>query len=198
VYVNRLHHWFCRSERWRKIIEQRIPWALEGVELGTDLLELGPGPGLTTELLRSRVERLTAIEIDPVLAELLRLRLRDTNVEVVTGDATALPFSSEQFSSGVSFTMLHHVPSINLQDRVLREVWRVLKSGGIFAGADSLQSFRMRLIHLGDTLVSIDPDTFGRRLESAGFRVMAIEKNERVFRFQARRPNAAVPEPKAP
>lgn len=192
--MNRLHHWYCRTERWRKKVTQRIPWALGGIDLGMDLLELGPGPGLTTDFLRGQVKRLTAVEIDPSLAEPLRRRLHGTNVEVVAGDATSLPFSDAQFSSAVSFTMLHHVPSIELQDRVLQEVWRVLKPGGIFAGADSRQSFRMRLIHLGDTLVPIDPDTFGRRLESAGFQVMAIEANEGAFRFQARRPSAAVPD----
>lgn len=193
IRVNRFHHWYCRTARWRKTVEQRIPWVLDGIELGPSLLELGPGPGLTTDFLRSQVQRLTAIEIDPALAEPLRLRLRGTNVEVVTGDATALPFSDKLFSSGVSFTMLHHVPSRDLQDRVLREMWRVLKPGGTFAGADSRQSYRMRLIHLGDTLVPIDPDTFGRRLEVAGFDVLVIEKNEQAFRFQARRPSAAIP-----
>lgn len=185
--MNRFHHWFCRSTRWRKTIVERVPWALKGVELGTNILELGPGPGITTDFLRGRVEKLTAVEIDLRLAETLRSRLRGTNVEVVTGDATALPFPSGRFSGGVSFTMLHHVPSNQLQDQVLREMWRVLKPGGIFAGADSCMSLRMRLIHLGDTLVPIDPGTFGRRLEAAGFRVLRIDKNDRAFRFQAQR-----------
>lgn len=189
--MNRFHHWYCGTERWRKTVEQRIPWALGGVELGKNVLELGPGPGLTTDFLRTRVERLTALEIDPRLAEPLRLRLRGSNVEVVEGDATSLPFSDQEFTSGVSFTMLHHIPSIELQDRVLREVWRVLKPGGFFAGADSRQSLLMRLIHLGDTLAPIDPDTFGMRLEAAGFRVRRIEKQDRAFRFQAQRPDGA-------
>lgn len=188
--MNRLHHWLCRSTRWRNIAQQRMPWALSGVDLGQDVLELGPGPGLTTDLLRLAAQRVTAVELDPQLAESLSFRLRGSNVEVVTGDATGLPFSDGQFSGGVSFTMLHHVPSPELQDRVLREVWRVLEPGGVFAGSDSLQSLFMRLIHIGDTLVPVNPDTFGLRLEAAGFEVLEVEKRCDAFRFHARRPVA--------
>jgi ubiquinone/menaquinone biosynthesis C-methylase UbiE len=156
--------------------------------LGPNVLELGPGPGLTTDLLRLSVERLTAIELDPKLAESLRSRLGDSNVEVVTGDATAMPFPDSYFSGGVSFTMLHHVPSPELQDKLLREVWRVLKPGGVFVGSDSLQSWFMRLIHIGDTLVPVNPDTFALRLEAAGFEVLEVEKNSEAFRFHAQRP----------
>jgi len=188
--MNRLHHWLCRSTRWRNIVGQRVPWALSGVDLGQNVLELGPGPGLTTDLLRLAAQRVTALELDPQLAESLSSRLRDSNVEVVRGDATAMPFSDARFSAGVSFTMLHHVPSPELQDKVLREVWRVLEPGGVFVGSDSLQSLFMRLIHIGDTLVPVNPDTFGRRLEAAGFEVLELERNSDAFRFYARRPAA--------
>jgi len=87
---------------------------LKDVELGRDLLEIGPGPGLTTDLLRSRVERLTTIEIDPVFAEPLKQRMEGTNVTVVQGDAAKMPFESGSFSALVCFTMLHHVPSPNV------------------------------------------------------------------------------------
>ena len=188
--MNRVHHWLCRSARWQKTIEKRVPWVLSGADLGQNVLELGPGPGLTTDLLRLRVKRITAIEVDPKLAESLNSRLRGSNIEVVRGDATAMPFSDAQFSGGVSFTMLHHVPSPELQDKLLREVWRVIEPGGVFVGSDSLQSLLMRLIHLGDTLVPVDPDTFGVRLEAAGLQVLEIEKNSDAFRFHARRPAA--------
>jgi ubiquinone/menaquinone biosynthesis C-methylase UbiE len=186
--VNQLHLWLCRSARWRKTVEQRVPWALSGVGLGDYALEVGPGPGLTTDLLRANVRHLTALELDQKLAESLRSRLRGSNVEVITGDATAMPFPDAQFSGAVSFTMLHHVPSPELQNKLLREVWRVIEPGGIFVGSDSLQSFFMRLIHIADTLVPVEPDTFGARLEAAGFQVLEIEKNSDAFRFCARRP----------
>ena len=106
---------------------------------------------------------------------------------VVVGDATELPFADEQFSAVVSFTMLHHVSSAALQDRLFAQVWRVLEPGGVFVGSDSRQSWRMRMIHIGDTLVTVDPDTVAARLEAAGFEVLGIEKNSRAFRFHARR-----------
>jgi SAM-dependent methyltransferase len=188
--VNRLHDWLCRSARWRKTIQQRVPWVISGAELGPNVLELGPGPGLTTDLLRLMVGHITAIEVDRQLAESLRSRLRGSNVEVVTGDATVMPFADSQFSGSVSFTMLHHVPSPELQDKLLREVWRVLKPGAVFVGSDSLQSLFMRIIHVGDTLVPIAPDTFGVRLAEAKFEVLELEKCAGVFRFHARKPVA--------
>ena len=186
--LNILHHWLCRSARWRRTIEQRVPWTVSDAILGEKVLELGPGPGLTTDTLRRRVTRLTAIELDPKLAASLSRRLRGSNVQVVVGDATAMPFRDRQFSSVVSFTMLHHVPSVEMQDQLLRQVWRVLEPGGIFVGSDSLQSWLMRVIHIGDTLVPVNPETVGARLEAAGFEVLEVNRNDSAFRFHARRP----------
>jgi SAM-dependent methyltransferase len=178
----------CRSAYWGKALDEKIlPWAVRGVDLGGDVLEVGPGPGLTTDLLRQRCARITAIEIDPDLAEALAARLGGSNVKVIQGDATAMPFEDARFSGAVSFTMLHHVPSSALQDRLLREVRRVLRPGGVFAGVDSRQSFFMRLLHIHDTLVPVNPDTFASRLEAAGFQDVFIETNDRAFRFYARR-----------
>jgi SAM-dependent methyltransferase len=187
--MNLIHRWICRSARWRKKLEEQVlPWVLSDVELGPDVLEVGPGPGLTTDLLRPRVERLTTIEIDRRLAESLAARLRGSPIKVVRGDATALPFGSARFTGAVSFTMLHHVPSPALQDRLLREVRRVLQPGGVFAGIDSFQRLSMRLFHIHDTLVPVDPRTFGARLEAAGFTGISIETNATAFRFRARCP----------
>ncbi len=187
--MNRLHRWYCRSPHWRQELEQRVlPWALSGVELGEDVLEVGPGPGLTTDLLRPRLTRLTTLEIDAALAAALAARLAGSNVTVIQGDAAAMPFPDARFSGVVSFTMLHHVPSADLQDGVLREVCRVLKPGGVFAGVDSRQTFVMRLVHIRDTLVPVDPENFPARLAAAGFSDVFIETNARAFRFRARRP----------
>jgi ubiquinone/menaquinone biosynthesis C-methylase UbiE len=190
--MNRLHHWLCRSNHWRATVQQRVRWAIGDTDLGMNVLELGPGPGLTTDLVRTSVPRLTALEIDPALADSLKSRLRGSNVRIVEGDATEMPFADEEFSGAVSFTMLHHVPSPELQNKVLAEVLRVLKPGGLFVGSDSLQNWFMRIIHIGDTLVPVNPDTFGARLRRAGFEVVEVQKDSRAFRFRARRPTSSM------
>jgi len=186
--MNRLHRWYCRSDAWAAAVRDQLPWVLRGVELGDEVLEVGPGPGLTTDLLRARAPRITAIEIDPRLAEALRQRTLGQGVEVVTGDATAMPFEAARFSAVVSFTMLHHVPSPELQDRLLAEVCRVLRPGGVFAGSDSTASFLFRLAHLGDTMVLVDPDRFASRLQAAGFTDARVQRGKHAFGFRAIRP----------
>jgi SAM-dependent methyltransferase len=189
--MNRLHRWLCRSNLWRSTIAQSLPWAIGDTDLGPNVLEIGPGPGLTTDLLRSMVPQLTSLEIDTALASSLSSRLKGSNVQVIEGDATKMPFGESEFSGAVSFTMLHHVPSRELQNKVLAEVLRVLKPGGFFVGSDSLQNWFMRIIHIGDTLVPVNPDTFGVRLQSAGFEVLEVQRNSQAFRFRARRPPAS-------
>ena len=186
--MNRLHRWYCRSDAWAATMRDQVPWVLRGVELGDEVLEVGPGPGLTTDLLCKRASRITAIEIDPRLAEALRRRTLGQGVEVVTGDATAMPFQAARFSAAVSFTMLHHVTSPELQDRLLAEVCRVLRPGGVFAGSDSTASFLFHLAHLGDTMVLVDPDRFVSRLQAAGFTDAGVRRGNRAFSFRAIRP----------
>ena len=187
--MNRLHRWYCRSDAWAATVRDQLPWVLRGVELGDEVLEVGPGPGLTTDLLRAKAPRITAIEIDPRLAEALRQRTLGQGVEVVTGDATAMPFEAGRFSAVVSFTMLHHLPSPQSQDRLLAEACRVLRPGGVFAGSDSTASFLFRLAHLGDTMVLVDPDRFASRLQAAGFTDARVRRGHRAFGFRAIRPH---------
>ncbi|HET7214668.1 MAG TPA: class I SAM-dependent methyltransferase [Terriglobia bacterium] len=187
--MNRVHRWLCRSARWKKLLEESIlPSALADLNLGGHLLEVGPGPGLTTDWLRRRLPQLTAVEMDAQLARRLALRMRGSNVRVIRGDGAALPFKPDSFSAAVAFTMFHHVPSAELQDRLFQEVCRVLRPGGVFAGVDSTDSWLMRLLHISDTLVPIDPQALPARLQSAGFTRISITTDQRGFRFSATRP----------
>src|SRR5208337_3525458 len=75
-----------------------------------------------------------------------------------------------------------------LQDRLLAEVARVLRPGGVFAGSDSVYSTFLRLLHVFDTMVLVDPQTFPKRLEAAGFVDAQVDTNPYAFRFRARKP----------
>jgi SAM-dependent methyltransferase len=184
--MNKQHLEFCSSDEWSDAIKRWIiPGALKDVELGDDVLEVGPGPGRTTDILRAMTARLTAVEIDADLAQALSTRLAGTNVEVTQADATKLPFPDGRFSAALSFTMLHHVPSVAEQDRLLASVARVLRPGGVFAGVDSLDSEAFRGMHVDDICVPIVPDGFADRLKAAGFSEAHIEVTPYIMQFRA-------------
>ena len=123
--MNEAHLIFCNSDEWAAAVKTWIiPGATNGVTLGDHVLEVGPGPGRTTDILKDMTAKLTAVEVDPMLAGKLAARMVGSNVTVVEADATALPFPDDHFSAAVSFTMLHHVPSPELQDRLFAEVAR--------------------------------------------------------------------------
>ena len=185
--MNPEHRRACASDEWRATVRDLIiPWVLSDVDLGDNVIELGPGFGATTDVLSDMLPRLTAVEIDPELASLLFKRFATSNVEIVTGDATALKFTDGCFSGATSFSMLHHVPSPALQDRVFSEAQRVLRLGGVFVATDSLDSTDLRAFHRDDTYVPIDPDDLPVRLGAAGFEDIDIEQNEYAWKALAR------------
>jgi SAM-dependent methyltransferase len=191
--MNTIHRIYCRSGRWRRTVREKLlPWVVGRVDLGADVLEIGPGPGVTTDVLAERVPRLTCVEVDPRLAESLARRTAGSHVSVTQADATDLPFEAGRFTGAVSCTMLHHVPSPAMQDRLLREVARVLAPGAWFVGSDSLSGPIFRIVHWGDTLVPVDPDGFAARLERSGFCDARVDRAGRSFRFRARRADRPV------
>jgi SAM-dependent methyltransferase len=188
--MNLLHHWFCNSASWRDTLKTRFPWSIEHLSLGSRVLEIGPGFGLTTELLLPLAGSLTCVEIDRELANRLQRRFSDTALRVLCEDATATSLPDASFDSVVCFTMLHHLPSIEMQDRLLRQAARVLRPGGTFAGSDSLPTWSFRLLHLFDTMVTVDARTLPERLQAAGFADIDIQVQPSAFRFRARKPVA--------
>jgi ubiquinone/menaquinone biosynthesis C-methylase UbiE len=184
--MNRFHRRYCASPKWEKLmLERLLPDALDGVSLGDNVLELGPGPGLTTLALARTAPRVTAVEIDRELAQITRDRTRSCgNVEVVEGDATALPFDDARYSSVVCMTMLHHLHDAAAQDRLFAEACRVLQPGGVLCGSDNLgRGIRFRVIHIGDTRTVVDPETLPARLKNAGFDRVDVRTGSRlVFR----------------
>ena len=129
--MNREHLQLCASAEWAALVrDELLPWVLEDSDLGADVLEIGAGPGLVTDLLLRLAPRVTAVEVDEALADGLRQRLAGQQIEVITADATELPLPSDRFSAAACFTMLHHIPDPAGQDRALAELARVCDRAG--------------------------------------------------------------------
>ncbi len=187
--VNLAHRWLCKSRMWQRAVQAHIvPWALEHVQLGANVLEIGPGPGVTTAFLRAFTPDLTCLEIDTSYACALARRVGAGGIRVIAGDAAAMPVADASFDAVVCFTMLHHVPSTVLQEALLREARRVLRPGGMFVGTDTAAGALFRLFHLFERVTPINPDSFGERLLAAGFRDVFVDVRRHDFRFRARNP----------
>ena len=177
--MNKAHE-ACGSDEWRQAIREVIlPWALGETDLGDNVLEVGPGYGATTDVLSQSVPRLTSVEIDDELAAMLTDRFADVpSVQIVHGDATSLDYADDSFTGAACFTMLHHVPTVELQNKLFAEVARVLQPGAALVASDSVGSDELEAHHEGDTYNPVDPSSLPSRLADAGFEQIDVRTNE--------------------
>jgi SAM-dependent methyltransferase len=186
--MNLCHRLCCNSDRWAKEVEGRLlPWVLADVDLGDNTLEIGPGYGAILRVLVDKTPKLTAVEIDTPMAQRLQ-RLYGERARIINGDGTDTGLPTDEFSSVVSFTMLHHVPTADLQDRLFAEAFRVLRPGGVFAGSDSVNSLPFRILHFRDTCNPVSPETLPDRLRAVGFQDVDVEVRRGGQRWRAVKP----------
>lgn len=187
--MNPGHQQLCSSAEWAERIRDLVlPWALADLDLGPDLLEIGPGYGAATRVLvQDDARRLTALEVDD--AAVLRLTEEFGEVaRIVPGDGARMPFEDGAFSAVVCFTMLHHVPTVAQQDQLFAEAARVLRPGGVFLGTDSKASTDLANFHDGDVYNPLPLDTLAERLTRAGLSGVAVDHVEFALRFRGTNP----------
>lgn len=145
------------------------PWALE----------IGCGQGVGTRLLVEGYDaRVVATDIDDGQLDLARRRLVDLPQEAITYramDARKMPFDNTSFEVVCAFGVLHHIDP-GWRD-ALREVGRVLTTGGFFVFIDWLMSDGVaRLIQktIRDWDV-IDEPMLRQALESSGLAMEIFE-----------------------
>lgn len=181
---------FCRSAPWvswtRKAV---LPWALHGVSLAGDVLEVGAGSGsMASGTLDIHPQaRLTLTDIDPKMVAATRERFEDRpGVTVQHADVTRLLFADGSFDYVVSYLMLHHVVR---WDRALAEMRRVLRPGGGLVGYDLTNTRMARLIHIVDRSPHrlITKSELEQGIATAGFAPAQVSTHfaGHVMRFKA-------------
>jgi SAM-dependent methyltransferase len=187
--VNPDHAKLCGSPEWAEYLQADVlPVVTAGIDLGADMLEIGPGPGAATGWLAGRVTRLTALEPDEAAAAALAERF--PGVEVAVGDAAEMSYPDCSFDSVGSFTMLHHVPTAAQQNQILAQVLRVLRPGGYLVGSDSLPGNDLHHFHVDDVCNPVEPAAFLTRLQTLGFAAITIAVDHGL-RFTARKAGPA-------
>jgi len=101
---------------------------------GLDVLEIGCGQGVGTQLILERLgaRKVVAIDLDKTMLRRAQRRLanyREDRLELRIGDVTNIDSDKQAFDAVVNFAAIHHVPD---WQAAIAEISRVLKPGGRF------------------------------------------------------------------
>lgn len=110
-----------------------------GIQPGEKVLELGPGPGLFTIDASKRLGasgKLIAVDIQPEMINKIEKLIKEnqvTNVETKVASAHELPIEDNSIDRTFLVTVLPEIPD---REKALKELFRVLKPGGIFSDTE--------------------------------------------------------------
>jgi ubiquinone/menaquinone biosynthesis C-methylase UbiE len=102
------------------------------------VLEIAFGTGRNLPFYPASVE-ITGIEISPAMLEIARRRAQSLGrqIELIVGDAQALPFPDQRFDTVVCTLSLCSIPD---EQQAVAQVWRVLRPGGCFVALEHVRS----------------------------------------------------------
>ncbi|MFD1170549.1 class I SAM-dependent methyltransferase [Oceanobacillus caeni] len=121
-----------KGEDLKKLVEMA---RVTGIE---EVLDVATGGGHTANALAPLSQKVTAMDLTPEMLSAAEQFIKgngNVNVDFVEGDAENMPFSSEKFDLVSCRIAPHHFPNI---ENFIKEVYRVLKSGGQFLLDDNV------------------------------------------------------------
>ena len=109
---------------------RRVPLAERG---GWKALEIGCGPGRLMRPMSRHFVEIHGVDVSDEMIALAREKLRDIpNAHPhVTDGASLAQFAAESFDFVYSYAVFQHIPSREVVFQYLREIRRVLKTGGL-------------------------------------------------------------------
>ena len=184
-------------------VEARLIEALDGHALGV-VLDIGTGTGRMAELFAERAERVVALDKNLEMLRVARAKLQHlptSQVELVQGDFTDLPFDRASFDTVLLHQVLHFAP---FPETALAEAARVLRPQGRIAivdfAAHDREELRSRYQH---ARLGFSDRQMAALLRAAGFTArepLALHGGELVVKIWIgqRKPEPAAPTPLAP
>lgn len=190
-----IEKFFVRSPL-RVYLQRKLeaPRVLSNLNLGNRnvCLEIGCGHGAGALLINQYIDckRVVGVDIDPDMTKAAKRyisrpprwakNIRTDNIEFLCEDATKLSFPDCYFDAAFLFGVLDHIKEWR---KVISEVFRVVKAGGIFSFEDFLlgESSRNRYGH-----ISIGEAELKDALASSGFSIQSFEVSKLLPRCLVR------------
>lgn len=105
------------------------------------VLDIGCGFGwFELNALKKGVEEIDGIEISELDLKPAKQNIKDKRAAFKIGGALKLPFKDKYFDTVVAWEVIEHIPK-NTEDKMFKEVHRVLKKGGVFYLSTPYNSF---------------------------------------------------------
>lgn len=169
------------------------PTALAQLEAGQVVLDLGSGGGIDVLLSARRVGptgKAYGLDMTDEMLELARAnqaRAGVTNVEFLRGEIENIPLPDNTVDVIISNCVINLSAD---KDQVLREAFRVLRPGGLFAVSDVVsrgdvpEGLRRNIeLWIGCVAGALHEDEYQQKLRAAGFEDVSIEPT-RVYRAE--------------
>lgn len=185
LYDDVAAQWWSDDVRWIRTLKNMVPARLayfdQFVEWqGKAVLDLGCAGGFMAEALDDKGAQVTGIDPAEHAIAAAKAHANGRNINYETGVGEQLPYADETFDVVVCVDVLEHVQDLA---KVIQEVNRVLKSGGVFCydtiNRNPMASFAVitvaedlfKLLPKGthDPAMFIKPSELNEHLVSAGF-----------------------------
>jgi len=157
IYDRVADHWWSDDIRWvrtlKNLVPARLGWFDRHIDWrGKDVLDLGCAGGFMAEAMAARGANVTGIDPAAQAIEAARAHARAGGLRIAydVGVGEALPYGAAGFDAVVCVDVLEHVSDLR---RVLAEVARVLRPGGLFL-FDTIN--RNPLAHLATITIAED------------------------------------------
>jgi 2-polyprenyl-6-hydroxyphenyl methylase/3-demethylubiquinone-9 3-methyltransferase len=136
IYDRVADQWWSEEVRWVRTLKNLVPGRLKWFDRhfdwsGKDVLDLGCAGGFMADAMAARGARVTGIDpaADAVAAARRHSSAVGLTIQYDVGVGEALPYDAAGFDAVVCVDVLEHVADLT---RVLAEVARVLRPGGLF------------------------------------------------------------------
>lgn len=136
IYDDVAADWWSDDIRWVRTLKNLVPGRLAWFDRHTDwdakmVLDLGCAGGFMAEAMTNKGAKVTGIDpaAQAIAAATARAEQMDQTIQYNVGVGENLPYPDDHFDAVVCVDVLEHVADLN---KVLTEVARVLKPGGLF------------------------------------------------------------------